>query len=201
MTPKFSKNFTIYWISTAITLGILIHIFSILTMPYFAPANAWSRFNSALTANHMTVLPEPAKGYPGILPYQASDVRYAVCRYNIKEGPVLITAEIPDDLWSVALYTETGENFDLIKGADLKLNLLRLKLFKKKNNPGVDDHIRRDNQKGVLKDERSLDVTQDTGIIVIRAPLASKAFSSEAHAYLSNATCNQLRAEDSIDNS
>ncbi len=201
MKNKVTKSFLTYWVTTAILLGTLIHIFSILTMPYLAPANAWTRFNSALTANHMTVLPQPRKNQPSIMPFQASDIRYAVCRYDITAGPVLITAEIPDDLWTVALYTSSGENFDLIRGSDLKLNLLRLKLFKKKTNPGLDAHIRRDDQKNTQKDERSLDVMSNTGIVVIRAPIPGQSFSNEAKSYLSNATCNQLRTDTAENNS
>ncbi len=194
MKEKLNKYFLGYWISTALVLGILIHFFSILTMPFIAPANAWSRLKNSIAVNHMTVLPALSEKQKSILPMLASDVHYAVCRYDISNGPVLITAEIPNDLWSVALYTKHGDNFDLIKGSDLKLNLLRIKLFKKQSNPGVDEHIRFDNQKTAIKDERSIDVLENTGIVVIRAPLADRAFSREALAYLSNATCNQLKA-------
>ena len=195
MKQKLNTAFLGYWIGTALVLGVLVHIFAILSMPYLAPANAWSRLRSSLTKNHMKVLPPAARGQETILPMQATDVQYAVCRYDISNGPVLVTAEIPDDLWSVAIYTRYGDNFYLVRGSDLRLNLLRLRLFKKKKS--LVDYIRPSGKRPKNRDELSVDVPEDTGIVVIRAPLSGRSFAKEAHVFLSNATCNKLKILDS----
>jgi uncharacterized membrane protein len=55
-----------------------------------------------------------------VMPMMASDVRYALCRYDLSAGPVRLKAPIADDLWMIALYTPEGSNFYAVAGGDLR---------------------------------------------------------------------------------
>jgi uncharacterized membrane protein len=35
---------------------------------------------------------------------------YSVCRFSLSQGPVRITASLPDDFWSVAIFDRRGRN-------------------------------------------------------------------------------------------
>ena len=180
-----------HWIISAIVLAGIIHISTVLLIPYLAPNNAWARL-SAISPNNMQVLAPADSKTPSVLPMLSPDVRYAVCRYDISKGPVMVTAELPDSLWSISIYNRFGDNFYVLRGKDLKLPLVRMKLFQKKKT--LLDILRGGENKVTQDDEISVDVGDLQGIVLIRAPLTHAAFDQKAISFLSNASCTLMQS-------
>lgn len=172
------------YIALGLVLAGLIHVVAVLTLPMLAPRDAQARLAALGPANTMIHLPAPAAGRQ-VMPMMAPDVRYAVCRYDLSNGPVRLRARIADELWLIAFYTPLGENFYAVVGADMK-------------QPEVDVIIATSDQTieevGVDSPEAFDKVVVVTspvveGIALIRAPLAGPSRSAQAERALKDTYC------------
>jgi uncharacterized membrane protein len=172
------------YIVLGLVLAGLIHIVAVLMLPSLAPRNAHARLAALGPANTMIELPAASPGRQ-VMPMMAPDVRYAVCRFDLANGPVRLRAAVPDELWLIALYTPEGENFYSVVGADMK-------------RPQIDLIITAANQTveeaGVDAPEWSDDVIVvnapvNAGIALIRAPLVGPSRASFAERALRATSC------------
>ena len=78
-------------------------------VPYFATGDAWSTMRKFGRNDTFHILPLAVAGAE---PLASLDPRmlYAVCRFTLDEGPVRISAELPDDFWSIAICDRRGRN-------------------------------------------------------------------------------------------
>jgi len=172
------------YIALGVVLAGLIHVVAVLTLPMLAPRDAHARLAALGPANTMIQLPAAAPGQQ-VMPMMAPDVRYAVCRYDLSNGPVRLRAEIADELWLVAFYTPLGENYYAVIGADMKQPVIDLIIATKDQTVaevGVDAPEAFDNVVVV-----SSPVVE--GIALIRAPLAGPSRGAEAERALKATYC------------
>ncbi|HXK54461.1 MAG TPA: DUF1254 domain-containing protein [Hyphomicrobiales bacterium] len=94
-------------------LGALIHIASILTIPWAAENNAWSRLRGLAEINEVRRIEPDASGKSD-LPDLDPAMHYAVCHYDLARGPLQIRAPVPRTYWSLALYDRLGINYYVI---------------------------------------------------------------------------------------
>jgi uncharacterized membrane protein len=162
----------------------MIHIVAVLTLPALAPQNAWARLAPLGPQNSMIVLPPPSPAQQ-TMPMMSPDVRYAFCRFNIADGPVRLRANVPDDLWLVALYTQEGDNFYTVAGTDMRRGRVNLVIAKPEQQVA---------EAGVDAPEESDDVVVvkspvTEGIVVIRAPLSGASRAARAEEALKATYC------------
>jgi len=97
-----------------ITAGVfailILHILATLAAPRLAPSPAYSRLVPLLPVNSMLVLPPIGPGAQP-LPFMGPDARYAMCRFDTTKSPVTLTASLPGAGWSLALFSDKGDNF------------------------------------------------------------------------------------------
>src|SRR5688572_15789499 len=88
----------------------ILHILATLATPHLTPSSGYDRLARALPLNVMNLLPPVA---PGKQPtaFMAPDARYAVCRFDTKDGAVLLTAALPEPGWVLSLYSPAGDAF------------------------------------------------------------------------------------------
>lgn len=179
------------WIAipAALLLAGVIHVAAVLGMPHLAPRNAWERLEKIADTNEIAVLP-PATPEQQSLPLMAPDVRYAVCLFDISEGPVRLTTPILEDYWLIAFYTADGENFYTISGAELKRDKIEFVVSTKKEalfevGASILDDI--DDLIVVASPERK-------GIAMIRAPLAGPAYAARTDEAMQQITCSRKLA-------
>ena len=100
---------TLLFILGGILLGGIIHISVVFAVPYYANRDAWAKMRQFGRDGQFHVLPVPE---PGAEPLASLDPRMvqAVCRFSLSEGPVRITATLPDEFWSVAVFDRRGRN-------------------------------------------------------------------------------------------
>jgi uncharacterized membrane protein len=172
------------YLALGLVLAGLIHVVAVLTLPLVAPRDAHARLAALGPANSMIQLPEPAPGHQ-VMPMMAPDVRYAVCRYDLSEGPVRLRATIANELWLIGFYTTLGENFYAVVGADM-------------NQPDVDLIIATNDQNvaevGVDAPESFDNVVVVNspvveGIALIRAPLSGQTRNAETERALKETSC------------
>ena len=163
-------------------------------MPYVSKGNAWSKLEESTRLNELAILPPTGEG-EGSRPiaFMAPDVRYAVCRYDLTNGPLQLRAPLPNDLWTIALYSKYGENYYLISGKDVQSKAVNLLVV-------VDKTIDNENQKeqaigasgNAALREITVSAPAKTGIILIRAPIPKPAFAGEISALLEQAFCRPI---------
>lgn len=95
------------WILGGITLGLIIHLVSILILPGYAENGTWARIAALDARDKMVVLPAVAAGADnpfGLDPKLA----YAVCQLDLTEGPGTVHGLLPQSFWSVSVYDKAG---------------------------------------------------------------------------------------------
>ncbi|GAB4225360.1 MAG: hypothetical protein Kow0032_01040 [Methyloligellaceae bacterium] len=178
------------WILVPATLVLagIIHLLAVLALPGLAPRSAWQRIAALGDANAMVVLPAASPEHQS-LPLMAPDVRYAVCRFDITDGPVRLTTQILEDDWVIAFYTPDGQNFYTISGGELKRDKIEIIIATKREAifevgatilDDVDDVV------VVATPERQ-------GIAMIRAPLAGPSYAARTEAALQRGSCARKR--------
>jgi uncharacterized membrane protein len=167
-----------------VLLAVFIHITAVLSLPYLAPKNAWARISALSEANRMVVLPAASPAHQS-LPLMAADVRYGICRFNLENGPVRLSTQILDDLWSIAFYTPRGENFYAINGRELKRNKIEI-IISTKNEVGVKAGASLLDE---IEDLVVVDSPVREGIAVIRAPLLGPSYAAQTEAALKRGAC------------
>jgi uncharacterized membrane protein len=184
---RWRPNITWRLILVAALVGAITHLAVALLTPSFVQNNAFSAFRRALSLHQMRILPATVPGNQ-MLPYLSPDVRMAACRYDVAEGPVSVTATLPDIGWTIALHTPQGDNFYTVPAVELKQTEISFLIM-----PATD---RLTFAPGVRKtDVNATQVTSPTreGLIIIRAPIKGVAYSAETEAKLKSATCSQIK--------
>ncbi len=101
------------WILAAaitLVLAAIVHLGTVLALPHTAPRDAWSRLADIVSDDEVTVLPAARPGNE-ILPMLDPNLVYGVCRYDVTDGPVGISAEMPPAYWSISLQSPQGTVF------------------------------------------------------------------------------------------
>lgn len=96
-----------YLAAVTVVLAAALHILTVLAIPHFATRDAWSRITAIAEPAGITLLPRPLPGdepLPGLDP----SIVYGVCLYDLNDGPLAISAPMPDHYWSVAFHTRDG---------------------------------------------------------------------------------------------
>lgn len=177
------------YIALAVVLAGLIHVVAVLTLPVLAPRDAHARLAALGPTNTIIQLP-PLKPGQQVMPNMAPDVRYAMCLFDLSEGPVHLRANIPDELWLIAFYTPIGENFYTVVGADMKRG--NVDLVVTTGDQSVADAT--GDSPEALENLLVVNSPANKGIALIRAPLAGPSRSFEAQRALEAAYCGQQRA-------
>jgi uncharacterized membrane protein len=97
-------------VAAAFCAVAILHIIATLVAPELAPSRAYELVSRDLPLNTMQVLPTVTPSSQR-LPFMAPDARYAMCRFDTKNGSVALTATLPGPGWILALYSTAGDNF------------------------------------------------------------------------------------------
>jgi uncharacterized membrane protein len=97
-------------VGSALVAGI-VHIVSILTMPLFAPDDAYTRIASLAPVGTIHLLPKSVPGQE-VLPYTDPASAMAVCRFDLTMAPLRIrTKTVSDGFLSVSFHDRRGSVF------------------------------------------------------------------------------------------
>lgn len=186
--PAWMKRVSWQAILVSVVTGGIVHITATLMMPQFATASGVARLADQLPANKMRVLP-PAAAASQQLPFVGPDVRMAVCRYDVTDGPIKVSAVLPDKGWTVSLYTLQGDNFYVMPAQDFRRLEVSFQLI-----PQTERYLWIFNiGRSIETNASQVAVPHTSGLIVVRAPLRGRAFQSETEALLSRAQCSPHR--------
>lgn len=165
-------------------MGIL-HICATLAAPHLMDRSAFKRLQPMLPANTKVVFP-PVTPDSQPIPFLTPDVRYAMCRFDTSQSPVMITVELPGRGWSLALHAPNGDNVYAAVGEDERITSLRLRIL-----PTHDRFTGLTPEALGVADtsEKPQTVNSAEGIAVLRAPDRGRAYQVATEAFMRLFTC------------
>jgi uncharacterized membrane protein len=151
------------WIVSVILLGSIVHLATILLLPYTATKDAFTRLSPIAEANRVTLLPTPA---PNEMPLPFMDPAFAtaVCRYDLKQGPVKLQAPVSQVYTSVSFYTPRGIAYYAINDRAGGRRVIELDLMTPQQRSRVPD-----DEEITAADRLIVESPTETGLIVVRA--------------------------------
>jgi uncharacterized membrane protein len=172
----------------AVLLGGIIHILAVFAVPVLGSGNAFLALRDKLPLNRMVMLP-PATPGAQLLPFMAPGTLYAICRYDLTEGPVTVTAALAEAGWALSLHTPQGDNFYVMPAQQLRRPEVSLLVV-----PGGErapEFIPAAQRVGAQGSQIAAPAIE--GLIVVRAPLRGLAWRAETEALLSRSSCTQVK--------
>ncbi len=172
------------WLAAALIVGVVVHIASVIAVPYLASRDAWARLAELAPTNRMHVLPEAGTAARP-LPLMAADVRYAFCRYDLRAGPIKVRTRLPHRHWSVSLYDRYGDNFYTVSAGEIgrkEIEFLVVVAKQETAETGVDAPEGSD-------DVLVVNAPAPLGIVMIRAPLMGRNYAEITGFNLKRAFC------------
>ena len=185
---KVMNIWTLYWLFAGLLLGTIIHLITILGLPLLSEHKAWDRIADNYQLNTMTILPRITPDTQP-LPFMAPDIRYAICKYNVKKRPLLVRANLLDELWSIAIFNRQGENVYTLSGNNLKSRYVDIKISLAAN-----DILKLGFRADDLNDQGiPVKVLEAEGLVMVRAPILSDAYVEQANINLGLAKCKTVK--------
>jgi len=174
-------------IFAGLTFGAMIHIIAIFALPHMSTQNAWQSVARRIPVNTLQLLPL-ASPDGQVLPYMAPDVFYALCRFNLKDGPVSLRIPAIGPLWSISLYDQLSQNYYVVTGRDVRRDSLELLLNLPKSESGdVDPAATGIKAKSEIITVR---VPAAEGLAVIRAPIEGVSSATRTDIDFRKMSCN-----------
>lgn len=170
-----------------ISVGIL-HICATLAMPSLATASAYDRLAAILPANAMRVVP-PISPAAQPLPFLAPDFRYAMCRVDAANGPVVVKVSLPDRGWTATLYGTDGGSLYVATGQLGRALEISLQVV------SSDERFTGPTPEALGKtraDDAAVTIGAREGIVVVRAPERGIAYQARIESELKRASCGVL---------
>jgi len=95
------------WTLAGLLLGGIVHLSTILVLPRTATQDAYARLSAITPVNAVAPIPTPTPT-AAVLPFMDPAFAVAVCRYDLSENPLKLTAPVSQAYTSVSFYTRYG---------------------------------------------------------------------------------------------
>jgi uncharacterized membrane protein len=171
------------WTVAGLVLGFVVHLSTVLFLPRTATNDAYSRLTPMTAINSVTPLPQPGPD-GAVMPFMDPSFATAVCRYDLSEGPLKLTAPVSQAFTSVSFYTRYGTAFYAITDRAAGRRTIELDLMtqaQRKLLPEEEDVT--------SADRLIVEAPTPTGLILIRALSPEPSLISMAQRAVANAKC------------
>ncbi|WP_210186197.1 hypothetical protein [Hyphomicrobium sp. CS1GBMeth3] len=172
--------------AAAIFAAAILHILATLATPHLIPTSGYGRLAGDLAENRMQVLPDVMPDAQP-LPFFAPDGRYAVCRFDTRNGPISLTAVLPEPGWVLALFSPDGDNFFTSVGSPNRrpeVSILLVAAGDEAWRLGASSSLN-----VAVTQDSVLTIPANEGLALIRAPDRGEAYRQRDMAELKRATC------------
>lgn len=176
-------NRTLLFVLGGLLLGGVIHIAAVIMVPYFATGDAWTTMRKFGGDDIFHVLPQAEAGAEPLASLDPQ-MLYTVCRFSLDDGPVRVTASLPDDFWSLAIFDRRGRNVFSLNDRSAERSELELAIITPVQMAQV-----RQNPPQALETAIVVEQPLSTGFVLIRAFIADDTVLPRARAALDTADC------------
>ena len=98
------------WIAAILLCGLLGQYPLAMAVPNLVMERLYSKIMERTTYNKLNISPRPDENSRWVV-RPSPDLLYASCLYNLEQGPVVISAPVPERYWSMQFYQMNTDNF------------------------------------------------------------------------------------------
>jgi uncharacterized membrane protein len=144
-------------------VGAMIHLAIVFLVPSLAGKDAWAQMARFGADGQFHTIPMSEAGAEAV-PDLDPRTMQAVCRFSLANGPVRVTADLPDEFWSVAVFDRRGRNVYSLNDRAAERSHLDLVIL-----TPVQMAQTRQNPPASLESAITLEQALDVGFVLIRA--------------------------------
>ncbi len=171
------------WILSGLILGGIVHLSTVLAMPQAAKQDAYSRLTPLTPVNTMVQLAAPTVD-TAIMPFMDPSFAAAVCRYDLSNGSIKLTAPVSQAYTSVTFYTRKSVAYYAINDRAAGRRTIELDLMT------PEQHADMPEEEDVTAADRLIIESPSTvGLIVLRALAPEPGLMPMARRALAAAKC------------
>jgi uncharacterized membrane protein len=168
---------------TAILLGGIVHLSTVLAMPQAAKQDAYSRLTPLTPVNTMVPLATPT-AEAEVMPFMDPAFATAVCRYDLSGGALKLIAPVSQAYTSLTFYTRKSIAYYAINDRAAGRRTIELDLMT------AEQHAQVPEEEDVTAADRLIIESPTTvGLIVVRALAPEPDLMPMARQALASATC------------
>ena len=171
------------WIVGGILLGGIVHFGVVLALPSTATQDAFSRLQAITPVNKMVPLPQPT-AEKAVMPLMDPAFALAVCRYDLEDGPIKLTAPVSQAYTSVSFYTRRDIAFYAIGDRSAGKHRFELNLMTAEQKAQLPE-----DEEVTAADRLIITSPTETGLILLRALAPEPGLLPMAREALAQAKC------------
>jgi uncharacterized membrane protein len=153
----------VIWILAGVVLGGIVHLTTVLVLPRTATQDAYMRLEPLTPVNAVAPLPTPTPA-TATLPFMDPAFAVAVCRYDLSEMPIKLTAPVSQAYTSVSFYTRYGVAYYAINDRAAGRRVIELELMTAAQRSRLPD-----DEEVTAADRLIVESPTPTGLVVLRA--------------------------------
>jgi uncharacterized membrane protein len=173
----------LFWFTTALLLGIAVHISYILFVPRTQMDDKMAEFTALAGINKLMVIEPDALA--AVVPQADPAMIYAVCVFDVSAGPVLVRAHVPVGYWLISFFAANGDGFYSLNNRQADMRTLSLLVAGKADRPEADPASPQVGE----GHEISVRSPSLQGLVLLRARVAAPALRSRIKADLAASVC------------
>jgi len=173
----------LFTIIAGVLLGGVVHLISVLALPRIATQDAYSRLSPITRENSVTSLPL-ADPNNATMPFMDPAFAIAICRYNLKEGPLKLTVPVSQAYTSVSFYTRNEVAYYAINDRSAGRKVIELDLMTEAQHSELPE-----DEEVTAADRLIIDSPTATGLIVLKALAPEPGLMPQAQASLAASRC------------
>jgi len=176
------------WLLSGALLGGIVHLVAVLILPRTATQDAYSRLAPITPVNAVAPVPQPSP-QSEVMPFMDPAFAAAVCRYDISDGPLKLTAPVSAAYTSVSFYTRQGIAYYAINDRSAGRRMIELDLM-----TGAQRAQLPEDEEVTAADRLIVESPTPTGLILLRALAPEPGLMPLAREALAKASCQQQEA-------
>jgi uncharacterized membrane protein len=153
----------VIWILAGVVLGGIVHLSTVLVLPRTATQDAYMRLEPLTPVNAVAALPAPSPSTT-VLPFMDPAFAVAVCRYDLSEMPIKLTAPVSQAYTSVSFYSRYGVAYYAINDRAAGRRVIELELMTAEQRSRLPD-----DEEVTAADRLIVESPTPTGLVVLRA--------------------------------
>ncbi len=171
------------WILSGLILGGIVHLSTVLAMPQAAKQDAYSRLTPLTPVNTMVQLAAPTVD-TAIMPFMDPSFAAAVCRYDLSNGSIKLTAPVSQAYTSVTFYTRKSVAYYAINDRAAGRRTIELDLMTPEQHADMPEE-----EDVTAADRLIIELPGTVGLIVLRALAPEPGLMPMARRALAAAKC------------
>lgn len=171
------------WILGALLLGGIVHLSTVLAMPRTATQDAYSRLARLSTVNAVVQLPAP-RFSDATMPFMDPAFAVAICRYDLSDGALKLSAPLSQAYTSVTFYTRNSVAYYAINDRAAGRRTIELDLMTAEQHAQVPEE-----EDVTAADRLIIESPTKRGLIVLRALAPDPGLMGMARRALAGAQC------------